>query len=92
MGILKRRVQTTTKNIWDMLRPSTVNPLNTRGVKVHGYSPSELLLGYNPRHEPSDDISAHIVLDSLDKMAHGLRIAQLDEDRELARERMVAVA
>ena len=48
MGILKRRVQNTGKTLWDTLIHSTVQTLNTRGVKVHGFTPSELLLGYNP--------------------------------------------
>ena len=48
MGILKRRVQTTSKTMWDTLIPSAVQTLNTRGVMVHGYTPAELLLEYNP--------------------------------------------
>ena len=48
MGILKWRVQKDSTNIWDMLIPSAVHTLNTRGVNVHGFTPSELLLGYNP--------------------------------------------
>lgn len=92
MGILKRRVQTTNKALWDSLLPSAVMTLNTRGVQVHGYTPSELLLGYNPRAGPLDDISAHIILDQLDGTAHGLRLAKLDEDRDQAGDRIVAWA
>ena len=92
MGILKRRVQTTNKTMWDTLIPSAVQTLNTRGVKVHGYTPAELLLGYNPRAGPLDDITAHIILDGLDGSAHGLRLTNLDEKRELARKRTVAMA
>ena len=90
MGILKRRVQTTRKDLWDTLLPSAVMTLNTRGVQVHGFTPSKLLLGYNPRAGPLDDISAHIILDQLDGAAHGMRLAQLDENRGQAGERIVA--
>ena len=34
---------------WDRFIPSTVHAINTRTLRVHGYTPSELLLGFNPR-------------------------------------------
>jgi len=34
---------------WDLVVDSVVNAINTRVLSVHGFSPAELLLGYNPR-------------------------------------------
>ena len=92
MGILKRRVQTDSKNIWDKLIPRAVHTLNTRRVKVHGFTAYELLLGYNPCAGPIDNINAHIVLDGIGEATHGMWQAMLDENRELAREQIVAMA
>ena len=47
MRILKRRVQTTSKRMWDTVIPRALRTLNTCGAKVHAYTPAELLLGYN---------------------------------------------
>ena len=47
MGILTRRVQTTSKRMWDTVIPRALRTLNTCGPKVHAYTPAELLLGYN---------------------------------------------
>ena len=33
---------------WDLLVDSVVHAINTRVLSVHGFSPAELLLGYNP--------------------------------------------
>ena len=90
MGILKRRLQTIKKDHWDTLLQSAVMTLNTRRLQVHGFTPSELLLGYNSQAGPLEDISAHIILDQLDGVAHGIRLAWLDDNRGLARERIVA--
>jgi len=92
MGILKRRIQGSSKELWDTLLPSAVQTLNTRGVKVHGYTPSELLLGYNPRAGPNDDITAHILNDAIDQNAYDIHLARTEERRELGQERMVAAA
>lgn len=92
MGILKRRIQGSRKELWDTLLPSAVQTLNTRGVKVHGYTPSELLLGYNPRSGPNDDITAHILNDALDANAYGIHLARREERREQGQIHMVAAA
>ena len=90
MGILRRRIQGGNKDLWDKLLASAVQTLNTRGIKVHGFTPSELLLGYNPRSGPKDDITAHILLDGIDSNAYGVHIARLDENRQQGQEQMVA--
>ena len=54
--------------------------------------PSELLLGYNPRSGPKDDITVHILLDGIDLNAYGVHLARLDENRQQGQEQMVAAA
>jgi len=34
---------------WDQFIPTAVHAINTRTLRVHGFTPSELLLGFNPR-------------------------------------------
>ena len=92
MGIMKRRIQGTDKRFWDTLLASAVRTLNTRAVKVHGFTPSELLLGYNPRSGPKDDISAHILVDAIDEHAYGIHLARTDERRQQGQENIVAAA
>jgi hypothetical protein len=92
MGILKRRIQGTDKKLWDTLLASAVRTLNTRGVKVHGFTPSQLLLGYNPRSGPEDDINVHILNDAIDSMAYGVHLARMEERREQGQQRIVAAA
>jgi hypothetical protein len=92
MGILKRRVQGGDKRLWDTLIPSATRTLNTCGIRVHGYTPSELLLGNNPWSGPADDITAHQILDGLDEKAHGLHLVQIDGRRAEAGEKIIAAA
>ena len=79
MGILKRKIQNKDKKLWDTILASAVRTVNTRGIKVHGYTPSELLLGYNPRSGPTDNISAHILEDAIDENTYGIHLARADE-------------
>ena len=92
MGILKRRIQGSDKRLWDTLLASAVRTLNTRGVEVHAFMPSELLLGYNPRSGPIDDINAHILNDAIDEHAYGIHLARVDEQKQQGQERIVAAA
>ena len=92
MGILRRRIQGNNKELWDTLLASAVQTLNTRGVKVHGYTPSELLLGYNPRSGPKDDITAHILMDAIDGTAYGVHLARTEENRHQGQANIVAAA
>ena len=39
---------------WDELIPSIVHAINTRTLRVHGHTPSELLFGFNPRLGEAD--------------------------------------
>jgi hypothetical protein len=40
--------------LWDRFLPAVVTGLNDRVLKVHGYSPSQLLLGTTPRRSSWD--------------------------------------
>ena len=82
MGILCRRLQGSNKDLWDTLLASMVQTLNTWGIKVHRFTPSELLFGYNPRSGPKDDITEHILLDGIDSNAYGVHLARLKENRQ----------
>ena len=92
MGILKRRIQGNDKRLWDTLLASAVRTLNTRAVKVHGFTPAELLLGYNPRSGPADDISTFILNDAIDKDAYGIHLTRMEERRQQGQENTVAAA
>ena len=92
MGILQRKIQRNNKELWDTLLASAVQTLNTRGVKVHGYPPLELLLGYNPQSGPKDDITAHILMDAIDGTAYGIHLARTEENRHQGQANIVAAA
>ncbi len=61
VGLIERNVQLIMSSLrncctaagttygWTRYLTAAVNAVNTRLVRVHGYSPAELLLGYNPR-------------------------------------------
>jgi len=34
---------------WDLVVDPVIHAINTRVLSIHGFSPAELLLGYNPR-------------------------------------------
>ena len=92
MGFLRRWIQGNNKDLWDTLLASVVQTLNTCGIKIHGFTPSELLFGYNPRSGPKDDITACILLDRIDSNAYGLHPARLEENRQQGQEQIVAAA
>ena len=35
---------------WDTFLKSVVNSINTRIIRVYGYSPAQILFGFEPRH------------------------------------------
>lgn len=50
VGALRRHcIATKTLENWGMQVSSAVTALNTRSVRVHGHTPSEILLGYNAK-------------------------------------------
>ena len=88
---------------WDEHLDHVVQAINTRVLRVHGYTPSQLFLGFNVRFHPLDRT---VVEDLRQKRLHesratrdggfeiadreyDLRLAQLEEVRELTRERVM---
>ena len=39
---------------WETVLPEITHSINTRKLRVHGFTPSELLFGFNPRHGEFD--------------------------------------
>jgi hypothetical protein len=58
-------------------------------VRVHGYTPAELLFGFVPRGIKEYRVEELCILDGLDADGYGLRLAMMDEKRERAGEKMV---
>ena len=84
MSVLRKRVQTGNKALWDTLLDDVVSSINTRVLRVHGRSPAELLFGFTPRHHGDQTLDDLVTLGGLDQAAYGLRLAALDEARDLA--------
>ena len=97
---------------WDEFLDSVVFAINTRVLRVHGYTPSQLFLGFNVRMHPLDrtlteELRQHRIIERIDaekddrmgsEGRHGddiylkeyeLRLAQVEEMRELTRERVL---
>jgi hypothetical protein len=92
------------KYLWDRYLPLVVNSINDRVLKVHGYSPSQLLFGITPRRSGWDITPAqeHIA-DSLTRLYEqdpyfnsltieeantSIRLAALDEARNRCLDRL----
>ena len=89
---------------WDKHLDSTVHAINSRVLKVHGFSPSQLFIGFDIRLHPLDvtateQMRASLMKTYLDDMEdgmedqniheYGVRLACLEEIRELTRERVL---
>ena len=84
---------------WDEHLDGVVQAVNTRVLRVHGYSPSQLFLGFNVRlHELDLTIVERMRQALIQEMIHDdvpehiqykLRLAQIEELRELTRERVL---
>ena len=57
-----RCIDNKTPNFWGLLVCEAVIDINTRCLRVHGYTPAEILLGYNPQRShgqvPGGDIKS----------------------------------
>ena len=57
-----RCIDNKTPNFWGLLVREAVIDINTRCIRVHGYTPAEILLGYNPKRThvkiPGGDIQS----------------------------------
>ena len=90
---------------WDEYLDTIVNAINTRVLKVHQYTPAQLFIGFNTRVHPLDftlaeKIRQHRIVTEVYKddteplmrrseEEYDLRLAQIEEVRELTRERVL---
>ena len=85
--------------IWDEFLPSIIEAANTRFIRIYGYSPAELLLGFNPiYHRGMIDLESEIRQESIvsqepnmvdesmsvEEANYEVRLARLDEIRNIA--------
>lgn len=89
---------------WDELLPDLVHALNTQVIQVMGFTPAELLFGYNPRRKEALESICSILWASaanflkgadqgagasIQKVEHDVQLAKLDEWRTLAAQRQL---
>lgn len=87
--------------LWHEHLAEVVHAINTCVLRVHGYTPSQLLMGFNARWDTYDqslmDEAMKEILQRVfnsdteltpDQRAYDVRIAQIEEMRELAREQV----
>ena len=90
---------------WDEYLDTIVNAINTRVLKVHPYTPAQLFISFNNRVHPLDytlaekvpqhQIVTEVYKDDIESLLkrreeeYGLRLAQIEEVRELTRERVL---
>ena len=95
---LRSHLQTEPQSIfrWDRYVSDVVKAANTQTIRTYGYTPSELLLGINARHYPTDDtledeirgeVVANVVGIAGDEMpreeaVYTARLAAIDEIRD----------
>ena len=84
MSILRKRVQGNKKSHRDTFLDGAVSHIKTRILRIHGQSPAELLFGFTPRNHGDQTLDDAIRLTGLHITAHGLRLAMINETRELA--------
>jgi hypothetical protein len=88
------------------LIPQIVQSMNSRLVKVHGYTPDQLLFGFNPRYEDTDgkfddeirmsqvteeQISKVMPQDAeMEEIAYEERLSRLDKLRAMAANRAIS--
>ena len=93
---------------WDTFLQAVLNSINSRFIKVFGYSPAELMIGFNPRYEKGgDDFEDILRSDSINAQVKDLiikegmtveeanyesRLAKLDELRDRALSRRYEMA
>ena len=90
-----------TPNFWGLLVREAVIDINTRCIRVHGYTPAEILLRYNPKHThvkiPGGDLQSWLKEgitpnDVLSTTAGGIQchIDRRDENGMLASEQLAS--
>ena len=87
---------------WDAFMPHVSNAINTKVIRIHGYSPAQLLLGFEPKYVAgmeslNDEIRGSLIAANVEEMMtqgsspdeahHTVRLASIDEIRHRAIER-----
>jgi hypothetical protein len=97
---LRARLQSHAQRIfvWDEHLPDVVKGINTRTIKIHGYTPCELLLGINARHYRlggtfEGEVRGEVIVNAAELLRQGrtqeeavytARLAMIDEVRDQA--------
>lgn len=101
LSLLRKELQSEEDAIfkWDEYIPKITHLANTRVIRAHGFTPSELLLGFNPRrHHDMEEIEATLrqealasqpgeVIDegiSVEEANYEAHLAKMDEMRDMA--------
>ena len=92
MTVIKKTMQGRNKKTWDEHIPAALHTLNTRALRIHGFTPAELLFGFNPRSTNQGTLEELYTLDGLDRTAYGLRFISIDEARGTAGAKMTHAA
>ena len=92
MNNLKKEMQRASKFTWDEHIPEVLRTLNTRALCVHGFTPAELLFGFNQRDDTRGTLQELFTMDGLDRTAYGLRFSSIDEARGTAEVRTTQTA
>lgn len=94
----------TATTLWHEHLPEVLHAINTRLLRIHGYTPSQLFMGFNARMDAFDgsvidnamrEILSHYLSANddlskpLEQQQYDLRMAQIAEMRELTRERVL---
>lgn len=88
---------------WHQHLPEVVHAINTRFLRVHGYTPSQLLIGFNARMDAWEEnvlddatkkaLETHLAVygvnETPSKQSYDVKMAKVEEMRELARERFL---
>ena len=92
---------------WDWFVPHVIHAANTRLVKLYGYTPAQLLMGFNPTYNPDlpsfeDELRGTAFAENIQEWINGgytleeatyhLRLAAIDEMRDRATDRRLQEA
>jgi hypothetical protein len=86
MNTVKRFSNQAGRHRWDDYGSIATRALNSRIVRVHGYTPAELLFGFVPRGSREYRVEELCILEGLDENGYGLRLALMGENGEKAGE------
>ena len=82
---------------WDQYLDTVVFSINTRMVKVHGFTPSQLFMGFNPRGEPENitvrdemivNMNGSLEAEGIEQWHQCVNMERIEEMREIARKQV----